>query len=69
MLGKEENVDVVIFGHSHTPYIDDRHKPYLFNPGSIALPRNNEFQKSYGIIEIENKHLKFKIKYVNAENE
>lgn len=48
---KQDNVDLIIFGHSHYP-INERHEKILyFNPGSatdtIFAPYN-----SYGIIEI-----------------
>jgi predicted phosphodiesterase len=51
------------------PLIDDGRKPYLFNPGSIALPRSNDMKKSYGLIEIEKGQLKFSIKYIDSKNE
>jgi len=49
-----DGVDIIIFGHSHTPVneaIDDVH---MFNPGSSTEPRCVAFC-SYGIIEIANK--------------
>jgi putative phosphoesterase len=63
-LGKENEADVVIFGHSHKELIDTSDKPFLLNPGSISLPRNRELQKSYAIIEIENSQLRFQIKRI-----
>ncbi|MFC1658325.1 metallophosphoesterase family protein [Candidatus Omnitrophota bacterium] len=48
---KEDNVDVIIFGHSHTPVNEKMGKVLYFNPGSLTdtvfAPYN-----SYGIIEI-----------------
>lgn len=49
--GREEGADIILFGHTHVAvnqYIDGI---YLFNPGSISLPRNGI--KSYGMIDIE----------------
>jgi putative phosphoesterase len=63
-LGKEHEVDIVIFGHSHRDLIDTTAKPYLLNPGSISLPRNKGLQKSYALIEISDKNIDFQIKYV-----
>jgi putative phosphoesterase len=63
-FGVTNKADIVIFGHSHKDFIDTTHKPFLFNPGSISLPRKASFEKSYGIIEIDDKqNLKFKIKF------
>ena len=50
-LARERNADLVLFGHTHTPYeryVSDYEKPfYLFNPGSIggASP-------SFGVIQL-----------------
>jgi putative phosphoesterase len=67
-LGKENQADVVIFGHSHKDLIDTSKQPYLLNPGSISLPRNNKLQKSYALIEIDNQNIHFQIKYVKKLN-
>lgn len=55
--GIDENIDIVLFGHTHTPdYVsidEDYKKIILFNPGAVL----NNF---YGIIELEkNKKIKF----------
>ena len=57
----QNNADIVLFGHSHARYCEyipqDKLKKrenglYLFNPGSISLPRDSK-PASYGIIEIK----------------
>jgi putative phosphoesterase len=63
-FGKENEVDIIIFGHSHKDFIDTSTKPYLLNPGSITLPRNSSMQKSYAVIEINDKNIDFQIKHV-----
>ena len=49
-----KGVDVVVFGHSHTAYMEKRGETLLFNPGSptdkVFAPYN-----SYGILEIGEK--------------
>ena len=45
-------VDIVLFGHSHEPYLDNEGKITLMNPGSISRPRRNKYP-SYGIIELK----------------
>jgi len=50
---KEDNCDVIIFGHSHEPVNELIGKTLFFNPGSAtdkAAPYN-----SYGIIEVNDK--------------
>ncbi len=44
--GQEEGADIVVFGHTHSPYYFESENITLFNPGAVL---NN----SYGIIEIE----------------
>lgn len=48
---KEENYDLIIYGHSHVPEITCLPGGYLFNPGSVSSPRRGS-SRSYGIIEI-----------------
>lgn len=56
---KDDNVDIIVFGHSHYPVNEKKGKILYFNPGSatdsIFAPYN-----SYGIIEI-NDHIKAEI--------
>ena len=44
---------VALFGHTHCRYFSEENGIYLFNPGSVALPRDGQ-PPSYGIITIEN---------------
>jgi len=59
---QQEQLDLIVFGHSHIPYSQMHDDTLLFNPGS---PTDRRFQPkfSYGIIEIgealEAKHLYF----------
>lgn len=51
---KEQKIDVIIYGHSHTPFNERINDILYFNPGSptdkIFAPYN-----SYGILEINDK--------------
>jgi len=51
---KKDTIDIIIFGHSHTPYNETKDGILFFNPGSptdtVFAPYN-----SYGIIEINDK--------------
>ncbi|TCT12151.1 hypothetical protein EDC18_11457 [Natranaerovirga pectinivora] len=50
--GKRQNADIVLFGHTHIPYLDED-EIILMNPGSISSPRGGN-KLSYGIISIDN---------------
>ncbi|MFB6228900.1 MAG: metallophosphoesterase [Halobacteriales archaeon] len=41
LLGRAEEADVVVFGHSHRPVIVEAGEVVLLNPGSHADPRGN----------------------------
>lgn len=59
--GKEQGVDLVLYGHSHISYIEEG-KPFLMNPGSISRPKDQMYP-TYGILEIGS-DIKAEIKYV-----
>lgn len=50
-VAEENNVDAVVFGHTHMPLNSDYNNILLFNPGSISRPRNTE-NPTFGIINI-----------------
>ena len=50
---EQSGCDVVMFGHTHMPLIDYTYPGMLIlNPGSVSLPRQPGYEKSYMIIEI-----------------
>lgn len=55
-----EKLDVIIFGHSHNPYNEEKGGTLYFNPGS---PTDSIFApyRSIGMIEIENGEIKGEI--------
>ncbi|GAA5414424.1 metallophosphoesterase family protein [Ureaplasma ceti] len=50
----EDNVDLIIYGHSHKESFDNYKKPYILNPGSLALPRNKNLSRTYVLIDFIN---------------
>ncbi len=51
-LFKNEKVDIIIFGHSHSPFNEKRHGILYFNPGSLTDTYFSSYN-SFGIIEID----------------
>lgn len=45
---RELDLDMFLFGHTHTPLVDRQGKAWFFNPGSIG-----EFRPSYGVVMID----------------
>lgn len=52
-LAKENNADIVLFGHTHQRFLSYEDGIYLFNPGSAGQPRDGK-GPSYGFIDITN---------------
>lgn len=51
--GKTRGADIVMFGHTHYPYFEEKDGITLLNPGSLSYPRQPGRQGSYMIMEIE----------------
>lgn len=51
--GRARNADVVMFGHTHRPYMDQEHDITVLNPGSLSFPRQEGRKGSYMIMEIK----------------
>ena len=51
---KARGIDVVFFGHTHRPVIDQTEEGLtLVNPGSLSYPRQEGRKPSYAIMEID----------------
>lgn len=62
---RARGVDIVMFGHTHRPYLDTLDTPIVLNPGSISYPRQEGRQASYIMMEIgSDGEAKFELKYV-----
>ena len=59
VLGEFEAVDVIVFGHSHEPYVRMHNSVMLFNPGSVVGKPGQP--GTVGILEIGSNAIKGKI--------
>lgn len=59
---KDSSVDLIVFGHSHTPFMEWRNGILLFNPGS-PTDKRREPQYSFGILDIQQRQLRAKHLY------
>ena len=57
------DADVVLFGHTHLPYLDHHLGMEIMNPGSIGKVKN----PSYGLLTIEDGKLSAEIRYMKQE--
>lgn len=51
--GKARQADIVMFGHTHQPYLDEKDGITVLNPGSLSYPRQAGRQPSYMIMEMD----------------
>lgn len=64
-IAKGRDADIVMFGHTHKPYMDVEGDLKVINPGSISYPRQEGRQSTYVIMEMDQDgKLKFELKTV-----
>lgn len=51
--GRQMGADIVMFGHTHRPFIDTSDDIIVINPGSISQPRQEGHIPTYIIMEID----------------
>lgn len=57
--------DIVMFGHTHRPFIDYSKDLVTLNPGSLSYPRQDGHKPSYICMEIDDKgEAAFSLEYV-----
>lgn len=56
-LAKENGYDMVFFGHTHVPYVENREGVWLVNPGSIAESRTYPAKNTYAVMTIDDNGL------------
>lgn len=62
---RARGVNVVMFGHTHKPYLEVEEDLITLNPGSLSYPRQEGRKPSYGIMEIDRfKEAHFTIAYL-----
>lgn len=68
MEAKSRNCKIVMFGHTHKPYYENKDNIIVLNPGSISYPRQTGRKPSYAVINIDkNENIDVEIKYIEDE--
>ena len=49
---RKKGADIVMFGHTHKPYMEEDNELLLLNPGSLSLPRQEGHRPTYIVMEI-----------------
>lgn len=50
--GREEDADIVLFGHTHIPYLENKQGITLMNPGKAGINARGLNEASFGLIKI-----------------
>lgn len=65
MAGIARGVDIVMFGHTHRPYMDTTGEIMLINPGSLSYPRQEGRRATYIVMETDrNGEAKFDLRFI-----
>ncbi|MCM3691860.1 metallophosphoesterase family protein [Neobacillus niacini] len=64
-----QEAQVYVYAHIHKPYIRFLNGKVIMNIGSVGLPFDGLTKASYGLVEIEDGHLKTSIRRVNYDLE
>ena len=64
--GLRRGADIILFGHTHCPYIEQEEGLLVMNPGSISLPRQNGRIPTYVVMDLlEDGSVEVDLRYVN----
>ena len=55
---RARKMDVVMFGHTHRPVVEQTKDLIVINPGSLTYPRQEGRRPSYAVLETENSVIK-----------
>lgn len=62
---RERGVDIVMFGHTHRPFLEVEEDLVTLNPGSISYPRQDGHRPSYIIMELDEEgEASYRIEYL-----
>ncbi len=53
LFGQEQGADIVMFGHTHVPYIEIDEDMTILNPGSLSYPRQEDRKPTFLIMETD----------------
>lgn len=63
-VARQRGFDMVIYGHTHRPLVDEEDDLIALNPGSLSYPRQSDRRPSYIIMKIdEYGDATFEVKY------
>lgn len=52
-FAQEHGIDIVMYGHTHRPYIEINEDVTILNPGSLAFPRQEDRRSTFLLMEVD----------------
>lgn len=69
LAGLEQDCDIIMFGHTHVPVIQEGDDYTVINPGSLTYPRQSGHQPSYILMTIQDSgEVEYELRYVNRDD-
>lgn len=71
----QHDIDIVLYGHVHTPILSFERGVFVMNPGSAAFDKKHGFNPTFGLIELYKNNIICKIlsiemfKYLSPAND
>lgn len=66
-VAKQREMDIVMYGHSHKPVVDESDGVIAVNPGSLSYPRQYDRRPSYILMELDREgKAHFDIRYIES---
>lgn len=64
--GARRGADIVMYGHTHRPAIEQEGNMMILNPGSISYPRQVGRERTYMVMEVnEDNKINVELKYID----
>lgn len=64
-IARQRGMDIVMYGHTHRPVIEEETDLTVINPGSLTYPRQNGHRPSYVLMEVDgNNKLHYSLHYL-----
>jgi len=68
LYGFEQGADIILFGHTHEPYLNCCNGKWIMNPGFIGRhPVTNGGRPTYGVLTMANEFLQWRLAEVSIQ--
>ena len=69
VAAQDKDADVVMYGHTHVPLIEEYDGVTVINPGSISNPRQEGRKPSYIVLDVDSEgELHFNLNYIERHS-